>query len=640
MKTWALIVAVCCICVSHLWAGGESEGAASATRGVYLAREGVIIPPEEVQIDSYVASVNYHYPDPQGLVGVTLRSGNRQISTGGQEDVIHVAIQAHRMPFSELPPLNLCFVIDKSGSMAQHNKMSWVKDAFEVFIASVRDKDFVSLVVFDNIAEVVFPSTQMKSAATRDRFRSAVRQVEPGGGTNLSEGLQFGYQQVLANFRREYTNRVLFLTDGVGDSEGILEMARQFDSMGINVSTIGVGTEFDQELMVELGRQGGGSSRFISDRDEMEEIFGNELSRMVVPAARNLQMDLTFSSDVEILETWGYNHQVNTDSIHFSQKTLHLGDYETIIVSVRYRADLPPGLRPVAEFAMTYVDLGGTPRGIGPYVLKADFVNRAYPVTGFSDGMVLQSGTMLHFAKNLQRIGELYYNRSADGRIGGAAQSRLQEAFDLTIETRKELRNARIRLDDLGFDDEIEILERYAEILGDELQMAAAQVRRIAEDDEIPPRETAVPLQDSVQGLFKEMTLSLLDTAMKVIAVSGFSTKDGKESGLTQYLDEMAVLEMSKHKGARIVERDKMKEVIEEQKLALYDLVDTTTAVEVGKLLAASHIITGSVIEMASSVVIFARIIDLESGEVTSAAQIIVPRDTEVESMLEKTNLM
>ncbi|GAH65518.1 unnamed protein product [marine sediment metagenome] len=93
----------------------------------------------------------------------------------------------------------------------------------------------------------------------RLEFKRAVSSIQPGGGTNLIAGLEPGYQQVLANFRTEYTNRVLFLTDGVGESQGILDMAETYKEMGINVSTIGVGTDFDLELMVEISKRGGGS---------------------------------------------------------------------------------------------------------------------------------------------------------------------------------------------------------------------------------------------------------------------------------------------------------------------------------------------------------------------------------------------
>ena len=82
----------------------------------------------------------------------------------------------------------------------------------------------VNLEVLDNKA-VIFPSTRMDTEQKRLKFQKAVNQIRPAGGTNLVAGIKLGYEQVMSNYREEYTNRVLFLTDGMGTSEGILEMA-------------------------------------------------------------------------------------------------------------------------------------------------------------------------------------------------------------------------------------------------------------------------------------------------------------------------------------------------------------------------------------------------------------------------------
>ncbi|HEB33153.1 MAG TPA: VWA domain-containing protein [Spirochaetes bacterium] len=321
-----------------------------------LSGRGIIIPPHEVYIDSYIAYVNYQYPKPETEVGVTLYSGHRQISTYGQEEVIQIGIQGREVNFEDLPPMSLAFVIDKSESMGDQDKLDWVKEAFDIFIERVRDRDFVSLVVFDEEAKVIFPATQMKSMQERLKFKNAVQAITPEGEDNLKAGLMLGYQQVQANFRNEYTNRVLLLSDGteisarlkreraksgdirisliwnnrndldlhvIGPSgeeiyysnkrpdeelPGVLQMAQNFKEMGINVSTIGVGVDFNLELMSELAAKGGGSSRFISGREEMEKIFGSDLDRMVVPEARDLKMKLEFMLDVEITGTWGYEN--------------------------------------------------------------------------------------------------------------------------------------------------------------------------------------------------------------------------------------------------------------------------------------------------------------------------------------------
>jgi len=288
------------------WSAGQEEGAGSG-RGKYLAAQGLIIPRDEVRVNSYIASIDYNYPLPEEAVGVNLYTGHRQVVASGQEEIVQIGIQAGKVPFAELPPMNLAFVIDHSGSMAAQDKLEWVKQAFDVFIQQVRDIDFVSLVIFDDRAQVVFSSTQMNSPEKRTKFKRAVKRIQPAGGTNLVAGIKLGYEQVMSNYREEYTNRVLFLTDGMGTSEGILEMAASYRRIGVNVSTIGVGRNFDHKLMRELAKSGGGSSRFIADAEAMEKIFGSELDRMVVPTARDLEMELEFLLPVREIETWVTN---------------------------------------------------------------------------------------------------------------------------------------------------------------------------------------------------------------------------------------------------------------------------------------------------------------------------------------------
>jgi Mg-chelatase subunit ChlD/TolB-like protein len=610
-----------------VWAASEKEAAVSAERGKYLAERGTIIPPEEIYIDSYVAHIDYLYPKPESEIGVTLYSGHHQISSKGQEEILQIGIQGKELSFEELPPMNLAFVIDKSGSMNDMEKMEWVKEAFTIFIDKVRDKDFVSLVYFDNEAETVFSSTKMDTSRNRQRFKDAVHRVRPGGGTNLMDGVKLGYKEVLSNYREEYTNRVLVLSDGQATTStaGLMEMARSYRDMGIHVSTIGVGKDFDLALMRNLAHEGGGSSRFISGREEMEETFGSELDRMVVPIAYEVEMELEFLQDVDILDTWGYDHRIVGDKITYYLSTLHHRDYETILVQFRIPPQDLHGEVDLARFSMEYRDGEGNPRSKGPYFVKVNFVDSEYPVTGFSDGMVLRSGTMLHFAQALQQIGQDYYSGYSE---------HVQNAYELTVETRKELINARLRLDDIGFDDEIAILDNYLRVFGGELEESGYEVGRIVEQEEIAPPAPQRSLQEHLKNLCREMTLDLAAKGEGTIVIAGFTRRDGKPSELLTLIDEMVLYEITKLRTLKVIERERMDMILEEQELALSDLMDTTKAIDVGKMLTANHILTGTVIEMPSSVVIFGRIINVETAEIDSAAQVIIPKTREVSSLL------
>jgi len=310
----------------------------------------------------------------------------------------------------------------------------------------------------------------------------------------------------------------------------------------------------------------------------------------------------------------------------------------------------------------------GRTRRQGPYSLKVEVVDMEAPVAGISDGMVLKSGTMLHFAQGLNTIGELYYscreeiakiNEERDRLWKAKGQgeqvvyeeltsdsiqtlersvgSKMQRAMDITVALRKELNNARLRLDNTGFDDELMILDKYIEILGGELEMEEGRVREIAADVEIAPAVQERPFGDHVDNLFREMMLDLSGKQAGTIAVSGFTSKKGGAADLLALLDEMALVNIGGFDTFRVVERARLEDVLAEQELALSDLMDTGNAIQVGKLLTANYIVTGSVIEMPGSVVIFGRIINVETGEVESAAQVIVPKDGEVQGLLSST---
>lgn len=771
MKRLVVVIILAFTCLS-VWAAGSKEASASsAGRGRYLAGRGVIIPPEEVKIDSYVAAVNYQYPNPQDLVGVQLYTGHKQVSAEGQEEVIQIGIQARETPYEELPPMNLAFVIDKSSSMSDSDKIGWVKKGFALFLGKVRDFDYVSLVVFDDEARVVFPSTRMSSPVVRERFRQAVDSLTTGGGSNMLEGLTLGYQEVMTNYRSEYTNRVIFLSDGTefsgrlrgakaksgnlrfsllwdnyndldlhvltprgeviyyahrtstdygeldvdmnasgrkstkpveniywaGDSApdgiyevsvryfadhegsrkltspytievfnngeishhegafdvseekgthfvarinhrtmkasgaaGIYAIAERYKEVGINISTIGVGLEFDMDLMTRLAEVGGGSSRFISDEAEAVKTFDTDFDRMVVPAARDCRMTLTLSPEIKLLGTWGYNHSVNGNVVTYELSTLHQRDYETILAHVLIPPTETFGSRSLGTFAVTYTDLLGGTRTMDPVRIDTEVADDPAPVTGFSDGMVLRSGTMLHFAQAIREIGLLYYASPQ----GNPNPEKLNQAIDRTVEMRNELKNAELRLGKPAFKNEVDILEKYLQILGTDIKTAGGDASRVAQSGELTAPALDRGLSERLARLFREISLEVEAKTKGVVAVSGFAMKGTQQPPLVGLLNESAVVELSKATSLQVVERERLNGVMNEQKLSLSDLMDTTKAVSVGKLLSAQYILTGSVIEMPSTVVIFARIVNVETGEVESAAQVIVPKSREVSALL------
>jgi len=624
-------------------AGGAHEES-TPSRNRYLASKGTITEPQEIHEDSVISYVDYRYPEPdRHPVGVYLYGGHRQLSTQGQEEVFVVGIQGRRGQLEELPPLNLAFVIDKSGSMASQDKMGWVKDSFEIFIKEITDKDFVSLVVFDNEARVVFPSTRMGQDGARRRFQQAVQAISADGGTNIIAGLRLGYEQVLSNFRKGYINRVLFLTDGLADKTGICDMARDYREIGIGVSAVGLGQGFDADLIRNLAKAGGGTSRFISDRATMEEIFGQGLGRMAVPMATDLDLEITFLPGVDIRGTWGYDHRIEGRKIQYSIPSVHMGDYETIVIQADVPEAAEPGQVVVARLEASYTNGSGKRVRMEPAELECSLVALAHPVQGYSNATVLKAASMLRYAQTLKAVGKLYYE--AQGAKGKAELSgdriseklyrdQIQTAVDMINAVKKELINAQQRLDYQGFETEVAVLETYLSILGKEMYLGEGEIMELARDRNLVPLVEDRSMEEHVDSLFQEITLDLTSHEPGNIAVSGFSFPDGRSAAILHFLDKTAESALVGLRRYRVLERERIDAVLTEQELSLSDLMETTRAIAVGNALSADYILTGTVLEMTTSVTVFARVINVETTSIESASQIVMRKDMDIVDLL------
>jgi hypothetical protein len=448
----------------------------------------------------------------------------------------------------------------------------------------------------------------------------------------------------------------------------IYQLAETYRQMGISIATLGVGVGFDLELMRTLAEEGGGSSRFISDREEMRKTFDTEFERMAVVLAREVSMELEFMPGVEIIETWGYQHRVEGNRIFYRLPALHLGDYETLLVRYRLGAQGPGDEMRLARFRLNAQDIQG--RALPPIEKDANIVLSDTPVDGISNGVVLYSGTMMRFAEAIKEIGALYYagqddlnalsqlEREIGGREPEAGESRrveeltgvflgrLEKALGQTRAFRGEMENAKLRLDDSeAFTHEIEILARYDEILSKELAEnggtsadgaanaassggggisgagGGAAARAV-----IPPELDV--LHNRVAGLFKEISLSFPDGERSVTALAPFAIRDGGEPPLLSYLNESALTALTGNPRLTLVERSRLDAVQTEQRLAAGGMLDADTAIGLGKLLGARYMITGQVIPMTTQVIVFGRVINVETGEILSAAQVFLDRST------------
>lgn len=200
-------------------------------------------------------------------------------------------------------PLNLSLVIDRSASMAGQ-PLRYAIQAAQKLVESLTDQDIVSVVIYDDNADLILPPQPVKNPS---EICKILGKIKAGGCTNLSGGWLLGCEQVKSCLNREYLNRVLLLTDGqanegITDPQILTKTAHKQSEQGIITTTLGFGTYFNEDLLMGMAKAAGGNFYFIQSPDEATDVFRIELESLTSVVGQNLTVTLHPESSIELRE--------------------------------------------------------------------------------------------------------------------------------------------------------------------------------------------------------------------------------------------------------------------------------------------------------------------------------------------------
>ncbi len=202
-------------------------------------------------------------------------------------------------------PVDVAFVLDRSGSMSG-DKLALVKEAVAVAIGQLRDEDKTALVMYDHEVETL----QRLAAATprvKTALRLALQGIDAGGSTNLSGGWLTGCDALSHGMvdgdDAVRIRRALLLTDGLANvgmtrTEELTKHAHELRRRGISTTTLGVGYDFDEDLLASMAEAGGGNFQFIDKVSELRGFFAMELGELLTVVAAGLSLSLTLPHGV------------------------------------------------------------------------------------------------------------------------------------------------------------------------------------------------------------------------------------------------------------------------------------------------------------------------------------------------------
>lgn len=205
----------------------------------------------------------------------------------------------------ERPPLNLTITVDLSGSM-QGEPLNRVREGLLRMRDELQPGDRVSLVGFGDDAQVIVEGVSADSV----ELATAISGLVASGSTNLYAGLRTGFETVAAHAEDGYQNRVVLVSDGLATvgitaDSNIETLAESWAELGFGLTTIGLGNDFDVDLMRTLAELGSGSFYYVEDFAAVEEVFAEEVQAFVVPLAQDVTIDASVFEGYDLRRIYG-----------------------------------------------------------------------------------------------------------------------------------------------------------------------------------------------------------------------------------------------------------------------------------------------------------------------------------------------
>jgi Ca-activated chloride channel homolog len=274
-------------------------------------------PVDAVRIEELINYFTYDYPEPDNGHPFSISQELARCPWNKNNLLLHIGLQGKHIKTKNLPPSNLVFLIDVSGSMRPQNKLPLLKKAFKLLVNQLRKQDRIAIVVYAGSSGLILPSTP---GSEKETILNALNNLEAGGSTAGGAGLKLAFKVATEQYLKEGNNRVILATDGdfnVGPSsdaemERLIEQKRK---KGIFISVLGFGTRNYQDSKMEiLADKGNGNYAYIDNILEAKKVLINEFAGTLFTIAKDVKIRIEFNpAVVDSYRLVGYENRMLND---------------------------------------------------------------------------------------------------------------------------------------------------------------------------------------------------------------------------------------------------------------------------------------------------------------------------------------
>ena len=271
-------------------------------------------PRSSVRLEEYVNYFRYNYLQPQGGDPIAVNCELAECPWNKAHKLLRLGVQAKKLEGDSVPPCNLTFLVDRSGSMNDNNGMELLKRGLKMLVSKLRDEDHVSIVTYADGTEVLLGSTP---GSEKKKILAAIDSLRAGGCTYGSAGIQLAYEEAGRNFDKKANNRVILVTDGdfnvgISSPKGLEDFIAGKRSSGIFLSVIGVGHgNYKDGMMKKLANAGNGNYAYLDSVLEAKKVMINEFGGTLFTVAKDVKVQIEFNpSQVAGYRLLGYENRL------------------------------------------------------------------------------------------------------------------------------------------------------------------------------------------------------------------------------------------------------------------------------------------------------------------------------------------
>lgn len=256
------------------------------------------------------------------------------------------------------PPVNVALVLDKSGSMTG-SKIAQAKDAAIRALDRLDSNDIVSVIAYDTTVRVVVPATKLTD---KYAVRRAIQGIQAADSTALFAGVSKGAAEVRKFLDSNHVNRVILLSDGlanVGPStpSDLGELGASLMKEGIAVTTLGLGLDYNEDLMVELARRSDGNHVFVEQATELADVFNREFNDVLSVVAQEITIKIQCAPGIRPLRLLGINGDINGREVVVQLNQLYSEQEKYVLLEVAVPESTAMRIQPVAEVEVAYENM-------------------------------------------------------------------------------------------------------------------------------------------------------------------------------------------------------------------------------------------------------------------------------------------